>query len=69
MRQQKRTAPIIHAIAVRLPVLPPVVKTPCGQGLFVDQDRDQLTEDTACITCAACLHSIAHRERAALQGQ
>jgi hypothetical protein len=69
MHSQSANAPVIHAIAVRLPVLPPVVKTPCGQFLFVDQYRDQLTEDTAGITCVACLDSIMPSERTALPGQ
>jgi hypothetical protein len=62
MRQQKRPAPVLHAIAVTLPVLPPVVKTQCGLCLVVDQYRDQRTEDPARSTCQACLHVIAHRE-------
>jgi hypothetical protein len=54
----------IHAIGETLPVIPTVVRSPCGKFFYVDKERDSLTEDPASITCPACLHALTLRPQA-----
>jgi hypothetical protein len=51
---------VIHAISETLPIIPTVVKSPCGQFFFVHKSPEQLTHDPARITCEACLKILAH---------